>query len=163
MTLIVVALVLFQVSKSLSQSSDDLSQSKKESRKSAIKYKSIETKLEKNRGSIDSINAFSKGWETFLNKSMEPTKVLNDIVGLSFKNTVAVSEKSAQRSHRGSSERIPETICLSLKVIGKFERIYSWLGQVEETYPQAKVTELELASENRNAALKLGLELPIMM
>ena len=74
-----------------------------------------------------------------------------------------MSEKSAKKSRLEGFEGIEETIHLNLKVIGKFERIYAWLGEVESAFPQVKITELELTSENHNAALKLGLELPIMM
>ena len=161
--LLAVGLIAVKVNKRLTFAKNGLTQVQEQARSKKVAYKAIEHHLSQSSGYAELINDFLKQWEVFFKKSSEAPKVLNDIVGLSFKNTVAVSEKSAQRSRFGTAEGAQDSIVLSLKVIGKFERIYGWLGEVEEAYPQARITELELGSENKNAALRLKLEIPIVI
>ena len=163
LTLILGGITIMKAGNRLRHANEEATQLRNESRGNNIRYKSLEVKFEKNRKNSHSMHAFSKEWEHYLKRSEDAPKILNEIVGLSFKNTVAVSEKSVQKTRLEGFEGIEETIRLNLKVIGKFERIYAWLGEVELAFPQVKITELELASENRNATLKLGLELPIVM
>lgn len=160
-SLVLMVVLVVQSNKALNASNEKILNIKKESKIRYFNYKSIEDKLNKNKININSVNDFSKRWDKYLEKSLNAPEVLNDIVGLSFRNTVAVSEKSVQRSHL-EIDGVKESIILSLKVIGKFQRIYAWLGEVESTYPHAKIVELEFTSENRNTALKLGIILPIM-
>jgi len=127
-------------------------------------YELMERSLLSNSSTIQAINVFSDKWDKFLKKSTEHRKILNDIVELSFSNTVAIAEKQSQ--HEISREKgviNDSSIFISLKVVGKFERIYGWLGAVEEAYPHVRINELELMSENMNAALTLRLQIPVMI
>lgn len=126
-------------------------------------YELMEQGLLANSQTVEVIDAFSETWKTFLGKSTDQNRVLNDMVELSFCNTVAVSEKTAQRLKINEGGVVKEAVLISLKVVGKFERIYAWLGAVEEAYPHAKINELELMAENTNAALTLGLQIPVMI
>jgi hypothetical protein len=108
---------------------------------------------------IKTLNEFSQSWEKLLSRH-DPNKILSDLVELSFENTVAVSEKSAQCLQTSDQGIQKESILVSLKVVGKFERIYAWLGAIEEAYPQAKISELDLMAESMNAALTLKLQIP---
>ena len=161
--LVAAGLVAFKMNNKLAYSRNELVKLQEQARSKKVIYKTIEHKVAQSGDYSSVIDGFLEKWKPFCEKSTDAPRVLNDIVGLSFKNTVAVSEKSAQRSRYGIAEGSQESILISLKVIGKFDRIYSWLGEVEEAYPQALVTELELASENKNAALKLKLEIPIVI
>ncbi len=110
---------------------------------------------------MKTLDAFSQNWEKHLGRQ-DPNKVLSDLVELSFENTVAVSEKSVQCLKASEQGIQKELLLVSLKVVGKFERIYAWLGAVEQAYPQAKISEFDLMTENMNAALTLRLQIPVM-
>lgn len=137
-------------------------QVRKENENNKKTYELIQKGLLTNSPSMKTINNFSKSWETFLNNSNDSNVILSNIVQLSFKNSVVVSEKFAQRQKLPNNDILKESILINLKVVGKFERIYEWLGEVEKAYPQAKINNLELMTENMNAALILGIEIPIL-
>lgn len=122
---------------------------------SALSRKDSEVRLK-------SLDPFMKSWSPYLEQTQEAPKVLNDIVSFSFKNTIAVAEKSAQIGRSTPIAGVDSSILITLKVIGKFERIYHWLGEIESKYPHALISELILKSENRNAAVKLTLDLPLL-
>lgn len=133
-----------------------------EGRKSS--YELMERSLLSNSSMVQAINVFSDKWDKFLKKSTEHSKILNDVVEMSFSNTVAIAEKQSQHEiFREKGVLKDSSIFISLKVVGKFERIYSWLGTVEEAYPHVRINELELVAENMNAALTLRLQIPIMI
>ncbi|OAI50697.1 hypothetical protein AYO37_00840 [Opitutia bacterium SCGC AG-212-L18] len=132
-----------------------------ESNKSS--YELMELGLLATHSTMQSIDAFLAKWEPFLNKSIDFNKVLNDIVELSFSNTVAIAEKTAHRLKLNEGDLLRDSVLISLKVMGKFDRIYAWLGAIEEAYPHLKINELELTAENMNAALTLRLQLPVMI
>lgn len=155
--------VLLFGKKALDNTQSVLLEMRERGENNTVRYEKMKEDLLVNSQTIEALSEFSQSWKQCLVNGTDPNKVLNDIVGLSFKHTVAVSEKSAQRSKVTEKGVVKETISLTLKVVGKFERIYAWLGAVEEAYPYAKINQLELMAENMNAALTLGLQLPIII
>lgn len=155
--------VLIFGKKTLNNTQSVLLEMRKRGESNTLRYERMKEDLIVNSQTIEVLNEISQSWKQCFMHGTDPNKVLNDIVGLSFKHTVAVSEKSAQRSKFTERGMVNESISLTLKVVGKFERIYAWLGAVEEAYPYAKINQLELMAENMNAALTLGLQLPIII
>lgn len=125
-------------------------------------YKLIEQKLCSNGPLIQAINTFSEKWDRFFKKCADGhAKVLNDIVELSFLHTVAIAEKQSQQEIEHPQGAMKKSyIVIFLKAVGKFERIYGWLGAIEEAYPHARIDELELIAEYMNAAITLQLRIP---
>lgn len=126
-------------------------------------YEAIKKELLVNDQIVEKIDKFSKTWEPFLKNTNDANKILSDVIALAFKNSLVISEKFSERKKTSDQDVLKEIIVINLKVIGRFERIYSWLGAIEEAYPQAKINNLELLTENMNAALILGLAIPIIL
>lgn len=147
----------------LKESQNELVQLKSVSESSKSSYDQLNKDLLAHRLMMENMSGFLQSWEPFLLNSTDANKVLNEIVELSFSNALAVVEKTAQRRRENEKGILRESIIIALKVVGKFERIYNWLGAVEKVYPHAKINELDLTAENMNAALSLSFELPIMI
>lgn len=163
---IVVILVFFTIKTHwyLRSAQSDLMDLKMASEGSKSSYELMEQSLLSNSSTIQAINVFSEKWDKFLKKSTEHGKILNDIVELSFSNTVAIVEKKSQHETVREKGLVKDSsIFISLKAVGTFERIYEWLGAVEEAYPHVRINEFELVAENMNAALTLRLQIPIMI
>lgn len=126
-------------------------------------YESMQQGLFENSQIMETLDTFSESWDKHLVNSNDPSKMLSDLIELSFENALVVSEKSEQRTKINEKGIQKESILIKLKVLGKFECIYAWLGAIEEAYPLAKINEFDLRAENMNAALILGLHIPILI
>lgn len=163
---IIIIIIFFLVSKLhryLNDTRDRFLQLKEINEGNKKNYALMEEDLLAKRRLTQTIDGFLANWEPFLNKGIDSDKVLNDMVEISFLNTVAISEKSVQRLKVNENNTFKDILIISLKVIGKFERVYAWLGAVEEAYPHAKMSELELIAENKNAVLIVRFQLPVVI
>ncbi|PWU06487.1 MAG: hypothetical protein C5B43_01700 [Verrucomicrobia bacterium] len=163
---IIIVGILFigiQSFKSLDLTKNLLNELRNKNESDKTHYEGIKRELLVNDQTIKKIEEFSRTWEPFLKSASDTNKILSDLIALAFKNSLIISEKFSERKRNSDQDAFKEIIVINLKVTGTFARIYSWLGTVEEAYPQAKINNLELLSENMNAALILGLVIPIIL
>ena len=122
--------------------------------------KNYDTKVAQNKKKMkmfSTIKDFNLKWESH----MKSEGILTDVEKLSFKHTIAISQKSIQeRSDYPLNGNNMAVQIIKIKLSGQYGRIFNWLSEIEQKYPQSRIEEAIFNIETGKTTLQAKLVLP---
>lgn len=160
--LIIVPVVLYFVADLASDIKNDL-ESKVENEE--LSLKSIESSYERRKNAkcsdvqkVVALEEFNTKWEPFLKNTED---ILSTLDSLSFKNTVAILQKSIiQKEVSFSKDMVIPIKVINAKISGQYPRLYSWINDLENTFPQARIETLEFRVESGKTTMQILASIP---